>query len=147
MTTLTDSMLTHISLKLYLEDQTDSLVRSIQSLVGSIRAEEELPQIRTHIATIANVVSEVVSATENSLLVLAPLRGSVEPIVHNLAKCNERLMSANDESERLGDKGRIRSFMSRLPPLAFEIARETKELVQRVDMADQEQRRREEDYA
>ena len=144
---LTDSMLTYMSFKLYLEDQTDSLVRSIQSLVGSIRAEEDLPQIRTHISTIANVVGEVVSATEKSLPVLAPLRGRVEPIVHNLANCNGRLMSANAESERLGDKGRVRSFMSRLPPLAFEIARETKELVQRVDMADQEQRQREEDYS
>ena len=135
--------------QLYLEDQTDSLVRSIQSLVGSVRAEADLPQIRTHISTIANVVGEVVSATEDSLPVLAPLRGRVEPIMKNLADCISRLMSADAECERLGDKGSARSLMSKLPPLAFEIARETKELVQRVDMAGsgQAQGQRDEDYS
>jgi G protein-coupled receptor kinase-interacting protein 1 C term len=130
-----------------LEDQTDSLVRSIQSLVGSVRAEADLDQIRTHISTIANVVGEVISATENSLPGLASLLGRVEPVIHNLANCNSRLMSASAESERLGDKGRVRSFMSKLPPLAFEIARETKELVQRVDTAEQGPGQREEDYS
>jgi septation ring formation regulator EzrA len=119
-----------------LEDQTDSLVRSIQSLVGSIRAEADLPQIRSHISTIADVVGQVVGATENSLATSSALRGRVEPIVQNLAQCNSRLANASAESEGLGEKRTAREFMSRLPPLAFEIARETKELVQRVELAD-----------
>jgi G protein-coupled receptor kinase-interacting protein 1 C term len=133
--------------QLYLEDQTDSLVHSIQSLVGSIRAEAELHQIRTHISTIANVVGQVVSATENSMPVSSSLRSQVEPIVRNLANCKSRLISASAESEGLGDKGRVREFMSKLPPLAFEIARETKELVQRVEMVDQEGAQGREDYS
>jgi hypothetical protein len=77
----------------------------------------------------------------------AQLCGQVEPIVQNLANCKSRLMSASAESEGLGDKGRAKEFMSRLPPLAFEIARETKELVQRVEMVDQGGEPGQEDYS
>lgn len=69
------------------------------------------------------------------------LRGEVEPIVRNLANCKSRLMTASAESESLSEQGRVREFMSKLPPLAFEIARETKELVQRVEKVDQEKGR------
>jgi hypothetical protein len=75
------------------------------------------------------------------------LRGGVEPIVRNLANCRSRLASASTESEALGEKSRVREFMSKLPPLAFEIARETKELVQRIEMVDQERGQRPEDYS
>jgi hypothetical protein len=75
------------------------------------------------------------------------LRGGVEPVVRNLANCKSRLTSASAESEALGEKRRVREFMSKLPPLAFEIARETKELVQRVEMVDQERGQRQEDYS
>ena len=130
-----------------MEDQTDSLVRSIQSLVGAVRAEAAVPEIRSHIATIADVVGQVVSASENSMPTSAPLRAQIEPIVGKLANCKIRLMDVSTESERLADKGRTREFMSRLPPLAFEIARETKELVQRVDMVDENERHGREDFS
>lgn len=121
-------------------------MRSIQSLVGSIRAEADLPQIRTHISTIADVVSDVVSATEHSMPVSASLRARVEPIVLNLSSCRSRLMTASAESEVL-DKRRVREYMSKLPPLAFEVARETKELVQRIETLDQEDRQGQDDYS
>lgn len=79
--------------------------------------------------------------------VSASLRARVEPIVLNLANCRTRLMSASAESEALGDKRRVRDFMSKLPPLAFEIARETKELVQRIEMVDHEGGQGQEDYS
>ncbi len=75
------------------------------------------------------------------------LRGAVEPIVRNLKNCKSRLISASAESEGLGEKGRVREFMSKLPPLAFEIARETKELVQRVEAVDQQRGQGQEDYS
>jgi G protein-coupled receptor kinase-interacting protein 1 C term len=132
-------MLTCVNVQLYLEDQTDSLVRSIQSLVGSIRNGAKVGQIRTHISTIAKVVGDVVNATEEALPTSPSLRGQVEPIVRNLAKGRSRMMTAGAESEGLKDKAQTKEFMSKLPPLAFEIARETKELVQKIDSADQEQ--------
>lgn len=116
-------------------------MRSIQSLVASVRADADLFQVRTHVSTIANVVGQVVTATNNTMSTSSSLRGRVEPVVHNLTVCKSRLISANAESEALREKGRVREFMSRLPPLAFEIARETKDLVQRVEMVDQERER------
>ena len=133
--------------QIYLEDQTDCLVRSIQSLVGSVRAEVGLADIRAHIATIAEVVGQVVNASEHTMPRSAPLRKQIEPIVVKLASCKTRLLAASAESEKLADKGRTREFMSRLPPLAFEIARETKELVQRVDIVDENERHGREDYS
>ena len=70
--------------------------------------------------------------------VSASVRRRVEPIVLNLAKYRSTLIHASAESEGLAEGGETREFMRRLPPLAFEIARETKELVQRVEMTDQE---------
>ncbi len=130
-----------------MEDQTDSLVHSIQTLVGSIRAEANLPQIRTHISTIADVVGEVVTATEGCIASSSSLRASVEPIVLNLTNCRSRLISASAESEALSEKMQVKGFLSQLPPLAFEIARETKELVQRVEEADQEVGQGQDDYS
>lgn len=130
-----------------MEDQTDSLVHSIQTLVGSIRAEADLPQIRTHISTIADVVGEVITATGDCIASSASLRATVEPIVLNLTNCRSRLISASGESEALSEKMRVKDFLSQLPPLAFEIARETKELVQRVEDADQEVLQGQEDYS
>ncbi|KAL9115707.1 MAG: hypothetical protein Q9227_000075 [Pyrenula ochraceoflavens] len=125
-------------LKLYLEDQTDSLVRSIQGLVAAIRAEEPLPTIRSQMATIANVVGKVVSATESSMRDPSSspaLRDRAEPIVQNLGECKNRLLNAAEESNRL-DGASAKNFTNQLPPLAFEIARETKELVQRIERID-----------
>jgi len=128
-------------LKLYLEDQTDALVRSIQSLVSSIRAEESLPSIRSHISEIASVVGGVVSATESSIqepnFISETLKAKVETSVTTLAGCKAKLLSASADSESLDPtsaKGAIKMFTQKLPPLAFEIARETKELVQKVEM-------------
>ena len=44
-----------------------------------------------------------------------------------------KLLDADPEAENLGDEGAWRDVVQRLPPLAFEVARETKELVQTVD--------------
>lgn len=122
-------------------------MRSIHSLVGSIRAEADLPTTRSHISTIANVVGQVVTATENSMPTSSLLYKQIEPIIRNLANYKSKLVSASAESESFGEKGDVREFMSRLPPLAYEIARETKELVQRVEIVDQERGRGQEDYS
>lgn len=122
-------------------------MQSIQSLIGSVRADADLPHIRTHILSIANVVGQVISETEDTMLTSPSLRGRVEPVVRNLTLCKSKLISADAEGEDLRSKGRVRELMSRLPPLAFEIARQTKELVQRVENADHEQGLGQEDYS
>ena len=113
-------------------------MRSIQALVAAIRSEEPLPTIRSQISTIAAVVGKVVSATESSMRDPSyppALRERAEPIIQNLGGCKEKLLHAAEESARLDTAG-AKDFTNRLPPLAFEIARETKELVQRIERID-----------
>ena len=54
------------------------------------------------------------------------LRDRGEPIVDRLADCRARILSASAESEHIRDLASLKDFSNRLPPLAFEIARETK---------------------
>lgn len=116
-------------------------MQSIQSLVASIRAEESLPSIRSHISEIVSVVTSVVSATESSIqapgFVSETMRSKVEKSVATLAGSKAKLLAASADSESLDPssaKGAVKMFTQRLPPLAFEIARETKELVQKIEI-------------
>jgi hypothetical protein len=60
-------------------------------------------------------------------------------MANRLASCRDRLLDASDRGRDIAAKGRgpsdreWRMWTQTLPPIAFEIARETKELVQRVD--------------
>ena len=76
------------------------------------------------------MVGRVINETENS--------GNGDMVVR-LAECRDRLLEAAERGRTLADKGMApasrewRMWTSTLPPIAFEIARETKALVQRVD--------------
>ncbi|KAI0473726.1 hypothetical protein GGR56DRAFT_696210 [Xylariaceae sp. FL0804] len=118
-------------LKLYLEDQTALMVQTIQGLVGSIRGDAPFQQINEEIDSIADVVGRVVSETEAS--------GNHEDMLDRLSSCRQRLLEAGEHGEELAAKGlgkddrEWRMWTQTLPPIAFEIVRETKELVQRID--------------
>ncbi|KAF2840939.1 hypothetical protein M501DRAFT_929926 [Patellaria atrata CBS 101060] len=114
--------------KNYLEDQTAILVHSIQPLVHSIRSNPNsshddeaitsyVSEISTTVHDIANKTQEAINSLKNSALAKhAP------PVIDALEECRRGLV----EVERGGRKAEI-------PPLAFRIARATKELVLRVD--------------
>jgi hypothetical protein len=100
-----------------------------------------MPSIRSHISEIASVVGSVVSATESSIQdttpVSAALKLKAESSVKALAQCKGKLMAVSAESESLdagSSRGAVKALTQKLPPLAFEIARETKELVQRIEL-------------
>lgn len=121
-------------LKIYLEDQTAILVQNIQNLVGSIRSDASINQITSEIGGIVQVVDKVISETEAS---------GNGGMIARLVACRDRLLEASergmdiDRGQDVGASGRNdrewRMWTQTLPPIAFEIARETKELVQRVD--------------
>ncbi|KAJ0164153.1 Protein SPA2 [Colletotrichum tanaceti] len=121
-------------LKIYLEDQTAILVQNIQNLVGSIRSDALINQITSEIGGIVQVVDKVISETEAS---------GNGGMIARLVACRDRLLEASergmgiDRGKDVGASGRNdrewRMWTQTLPPIAFEIARETKELVQRVD--------------
>lgn len=124
--------------KLYVEDQTEGLVQSIQALVSSIRAEEDLSMIRTHISAISSVVTNVASSTEHLIHkpdVNPTLRERSGPIVQTLEYHRGRLTDATAEGDSVSSAEELHAITNKLPPIAFEIARETKELVQRLNPA------------
>ena len=84
------------------------------------------------------VVGNVVSSTDNAMRKAAEISPAVRerlgPVVQNLADCSDRLSHTAAAGEDLENRPeQLRDLTSRLPPIAFEIARETKELVQRID--------------
>ncbi|KAK6612281.1 hypothetical protein H4I96_01494 [Botrytis cinerea] len=133
-------------LKIYLEDQTALLVQNIQSLVSSIRSEGGINAISTQIDAIANVVGEVVASTEEAMVNNPEIRSQCQPVLTKLSGCREQIMAAGEEGREIAIEGREddkgdaewRAWNQSLPPIAFEIARETKELVLRVDVLDGE---------
>lgn len=73
------------------------------------------------------------------------LRTQAKEIVKKLSGCRSKLIEAADKGRKIADMGdddagrgemEWRVWTQSLPPIAFEIARETKELVQRVDVID-----------
>jgi hypothetical protein len=117
--------------KIYLEDQTAVLVQTIQNLVQLIRGDAGIDQITDEINAIADVVGKVVSETET-------LGGEAGDLTQRLGVCRERLLEAGDRGVDLAADGKDpgsrewRMWTQTLPPIAFEIARETKEVVLRL---------------
>ncbi|KAK5630636.1 hypothetical protein RRF57_006351 [Xylaria bambusicola] len=118
-------------LKIYLEDQTAVMVQTIQGLVGSIRGDAPIQQINGEIASIAEVVARVVAETEAI--------GNFGDMLERLSACRQRLLEAGDQGKHLAARGlgesdrEWRMWAQTLPPIAFEIVRETKELIQRIN--------------
>lgn len=116
-------------LKVYLDDQTAILVQTIQSLVGLIRGAADISRIEPLIRSIVETVGKVISETEAS--------GNGD-MIGRLADSQQRLMEAGERGQDLAAEGKNerdrewRMWTQTLPPIAFEIARETKELVQRI---------------
>jgi hypothetical protein len=115
--------------RIYLEDQTALLVQTIQNLVQLIRTDDaSIDAIEDEINNIADVVGKVVSETDSLQT----------GMTDRLRVCRERILEAGDQGMDLAADGKDagtrewRMWTQTLPPIAFEIARETKEIVTRV---------------
>ena len=123
-------------LKIYLEDQTAVLVQTIHNLVQLVRDDANINQVTEEIGVITDVVGQVTAETQAAA---GPGPDGPE-LVKRLVACRERLMEAGSRGLDLAAGGGSNStshewhmWTQTLPPIAFEIARETKELVQNVD--------------
>lgn len=117
-------------LKIYMDNQSDQLVETIQGLVASIRGDAPITRINEEIAQIADIVGKIVSETQET--------ATGDGFVDRLISCRQRLLEAGDHGQDLAGRGlgagdrEWRMWTQTLPPIAFEIARETKELVERI---------------
>lgn len=111
------------------------MVQSIQSLVASIRAEHGMNSVQAHVSAISDVVANVVSSTEHLIHERGDvaLRERSEPVLQALDECRGRLMGTAAEGHDGLNPEQMREVTNQLPPIAFEIARQTKELVQRLE--------------
>lgn len=119
---------------------------TIQSLVSSIRSEAGITAISNQLKAVADIVGKVVTSTETAMSTTGngKLRSQGEPILRKLNNCRQRLLEAGEQGRAIADEGREddegerawRQWNQSLPPIAFEIARETKELVTKVDIID-----------
>lgn len=118
-------------LKFYVEDQTAVLVQTIQSLVSSVRSDASIGQINDQIDAIADVVGRVMSEIQ--------VTGIGNDMLDRLASCRQRLLEAGEQGQDLASRGlgaqdnQWRMWTQTLPPIAFEIAREMKELSQSIN--------------
>ncbi|KAM0556696.1 hypothetical protein ACHAPJ_005754 [Fusarium lateritium] len=117
-------------LKIYLEDQNALLSADIQKLVNTIRGDAEMRQITGEIGAINAIVSRIISETQ--------AYGFGE-MATQLAHCRARLLESADQGQDMANIGmdtnshEWRMWVQTLPPIAFGLARESKELVQQVD--------------
>ncbi|KAF7561838.1 hypothetical protein G7046_g2312 [Stylonectria norvegica] len=117
-------------LKVYIQDQNALLVADIQNLVETVRGDDGIRQVNTDINSISAVVGKIMTETHAN--------GQGE-MLERLADCRERLLEAGDRGEDMANIGvgphdhEWVMWTQTLPPIAFEIARETKELIQRVE--------------
>ncbi|KAI4257478.1 MAG: hypothetical protein LQ352_001642 [Teloschistes flavicans] len=125
----------------FLEDQTEGLVQSIQSLHTSIQDDSYPAVVRGHLDSIASIVGKMVSETQKTTRATnnGILREQAEPLIEKLAVCGRRVRAASSESQQIDDLQTWSRFRETLAPLGFDIARETKELVQRIDQLDEGQ--------
>lgn len=105
--------------------------------MASIRNEEMVPSVQAHISAIVDTVENVLSAAEGAMedasSYQAELRDKAAVVVQSLTRSKDNLLQAgNDPKVNVG--GRLsKTFTQQLPPLAFQIARETKLLVSKIE--------------
>lgn len=113
---------------MYLEDQTDGIVQSITALVDAIRNDAIKSTVQGHVSVVASTVENIVNSVERTgnepSSYQRALGEKSGPILKILQDCRTNLLKASEGADR--------ESTQKLPPLAFQIARETKELVSRI---------------
>ena len=95
-----------------------------------------MQNIRNNIERIASTVEAVLAASEKGAQEATSYRGEwqsqIGSIQNHLEDCKNKLLQAGDESQNYDGGASAKDFNQKLPPIAFQVARETRELVRRV---------------
>lgn len=98
--------------------------------MNTIRGDAEMRQITGEIGSINAVVSNIISETQAY---------GLGEMAASLANCRARLLEAADQGQDMANIGmdtnshEWRMWVQTLPPIAFGLAREAKELAQQAD--------------
>ena len=116
-----------------MESQTETLVSTIQSLVDTVRSSTSPPSLTTHhLSVLTATISEITATTTSVASSLPSLRKRTDSIIAAMQDCREKLERAGKEVEN-ANGAELEGVRRKLPPVAFEVARQTKELVARVE--------------
>ena len=114
------------------------LVQNVQMLVESIRNGDQLLAVRNHINAILDQVDIILAAAEGGIETPTSFQTlfgkEVEPAYHRLNQCKMQLEHALENSVQHEGKPSAKDFSQALPPLAFQTAREAKDLVAKADL-------------
>ncbi|KAG4305264.1 hypothetical protein PORY_001434 [Pneumocystis oryctolagi] len=119
--------------KNFLEKQTEDIVELIQSFLSSIRADSQIKKLKEYMIKIITVVQSIVSETFQVIAIEKDenLREKISTIVNGLMNCCSRFEELlTDKIENINiDK----SFKQNLAGIAFDVAKQTKELVRTIN--------------
>ena len=101
------------------------MIPSIQSLVSSIRNNAEPPDVLDHLAAITSTTSQIVKKTSEDVSLNDQ---QLNDLLQDLAESVDKLEDAGREGEEIGNVKDWEVFVKGLPPVAFAIAKNTKEL-------------------
>ena len=93
--------------------------------MSSIHSNAEPPNVLDHLAAITSTTSQIISKTSEDANVNDK---QLNDILQSLAESVEKLEEAGREGEEIGNVKDWDVFVRGLPPLAFAIAKSTKEL-------------------
>ena len=96
----------------------------IQTLVSSIRTSAPPPDILDTIVSITSTTSQIINQTYSCV----PASSPAHAISEKLADEVEKMEQKGREGEDIGNEPDWNVYVKGLPPLAFAIAREVKEL-------------------
>lgn len=109
----------------------------MQVLVGSVRDEDPIPVVRNHANGILDSIDLILAAAEGGMETPTTFQTDftkhVEASYNKLSQLKIQLEQAVEASAQHDGKPSAKEFTQRLPPLAFQTAREAKDLVAKAD--------------
>ncbi|KAI9021923.1 hypothetical protein DFJ74DRAFT_756687 [Hyaloraphidium curvatum] len=118
-------------LKIYLEKQTDQIVKAIQQLLYAMRQSTTYGQdFRDTVSGITNIVDELVDTTQSAFTQpsASHLRSQGEEILKSLRTSNDKLQELGDSIVNT-PQTQAKSVKQKLASASYEVAKQVKELI------------------
>lgn len=102
--------------------------------------EDKPATVKEHLDDISVIVGKIVRESEDTMQgsKQTAVQDRTNPVVQTLIACRALLMDASVEGNGIQDGTEWKEFTKKLPPLAFDVARQTKELMQRLNAVNHE---------
>lgn len=115
-------------LRVFLEGQTEGIVSSIQKLLSAIRADARPQVLQAHMGEIVTIVGLVSSTMREAFLTSLTLRSQAGKVVDGLDACTSRIRDMENSAAMITDQQATKEFKQKLAGVAFDTAKQTKEL-------------------